>query len=77
VNGGALVIQVVPGTAAQTAGISVGSVITSVGGRSIGSPDQLGPAIYVHKPGERVSVTWVDGSGSHTTTVALTSGPAV
>jgi len=77
VNGGALVIQVVPGTAAQSAGISVGSVITSVGGRSIGSPDQLGPAIYVHKPGERVSVTWVDGSGSHTTTVALTSGPAV
>ena len=69
VNGGAQVIQVVPGTPAQSAGISVGAVITSVGGRSIDAPDQLGPAIYIHKPGERVSITWVDGSGSHTTLV--------
>jgi hypothetical protein len=41
------------------------------------SPSTLGPIIYRHKPGERISVTWVDRSGIHTATVELVAGPAV
>jgi S1-C subfamily serine protease len=74
---GALVISVVPGTPADQAGITQGSVITAIDGRSVGSVDDLAPAIYVHKPGDQMSVTWVDQGGTHTATVTLISGPAV
>jgi S1-C subfamily serine protease len=52
-------------------------VITAIDGRSVGSVDDLAPAIYVHKPGDHMSVTWVDQAGTHTATVTLISGPAV
>jgi S1-C subfamily serine protease len=74
---GALVVSVVPGTPADKAGISQGAVITAIDGRSVGSVDDLAPAIYVHKPGDQMSVTWVDQAGTHTATVTLISGPAV
>jgi len=77
VSSGALVIEVVPGTPAAHAGMQVGAVITAVGGRKIGTADELGPAIYVHKPGERVEVVWVDASGAHSAVVTLIAGPAV
>jgi S1-C subfamily serine protease len=77
VSSGALVIQVVPGAPASKAGIPTGAVITSVGGRSVGSADELGPAIYVHKPGEQVRIVWVDGTGTHSAIVTLIAGPAV
>jgi hypothetical protein len=35
------------------------------------SIDTLGSAIHAHRPGERVSVTWVDRSGSHTASLVL------
>jgi S1-C subfamily serine protease len=74
---GALVVEVVPGTPADDAGIPSNSVITTVDGQRIDSADELGPAIYAHEPGERIAVTWVDGNGSHTATVTLIAGPAV
>jgi S1-C subfamily serine protease len=71
VTSGALVVAVVSGSPAQSAGITRSSVITNVGGRAVTSSDTLGTAIKSHQPGERVSVTWVDQSGTHTATVAL------
>jgi len=59
------------GTPAASAGITRGSVITKVGGSSVTSADTLGTAVKSHKPGDRVSVTWVNTSGSHTATVTL------
>lgn len=76
VTSGALVVQVVPGSAAAAAGIPRFGVITSIDGASITSADSLGQAIHQHKPGQQIQVVWVDGSGSHTATVTLTSGPA-
>jgi len=46
-------------------------VITNVGGTSVTSSETLGTAIRAHQPGERVSVTWVDSSGTHTGTVTI------
>jgi S1-C subfamily serine protease len=33
--------------------------------------DSLGTAIRAHKPGERVSFTWVNRGGTHTATLTL------
>jgi S1-C subfamily serine protease len=59
------------GTPAASAGITRGSVITSLGGTAVTSSDTLGSAVRSHKKGESVSVTWVDQSGTHSATVTL------
>lgn len=71
VTSGALVVAVVSGSPAQSAGITRSSVITNVGGSAVTSSDTLGTAIKSHQPGEKVSVTWVNQSGTHTATVTL------
>jgi S1-C subfamily serine protease len=82
---GALVCGVVSGTpAAGTALASSGlspankyDTITSLGGRAVTSAAALLSLMDTHHPGDRVSVTWVDPSGtSHSATITLTSGPA-
>jgi S1-C subfamily serine protease len=71
VSSGALVATVQPGSPAAGAGIARYSVITAVGSSPVTSSDTLGTAIRSHKPGERVSVTWVNTSGTHTATLTL------
>jgi S1-C subfamily serine protease len=71
ISSGALVVSVQSGSPAAGAGIGRYSVITSVGGSAITSVDTLGTTIRAHKPGERVSVTWVNSSGTHTATLTL------
>jgi S1-C subfamily serine protease len=71
ITSGALVVGVVQGSPAAAAGLAKTSVITNFGGTAIGSADALGPAIKSHQSGDRVSMTWVDGSGSHTAMVTL------
>jgi len=77
VTKGALVISVFPGTPAARAGLSAGSVITAVDGKTVTSADGLGPIIHTYSPGDQIKVTWVDSSGTHTGTLQLISGPAV
>jgi S1-C subfamily serine protease len=74
---GVLVANVIAGTPAAHAGMTAPAVITAVDGTKVASPEELGPAIYAHTPGETIRVTWVDGTGTHSTTVALIAGPAV
>jgi S1-C subfamily serine protease len=71
VSSGALVTGVQQDSPADNAGITRGSVITRVGGSSVTSADTLGTAIRSHRPGESVSVTFVNTSGSHTVNVSL------
>jgi S1-C subfamily serine protease len=77
VSTGALVIGVQTGSPAASAGINQYSVITSVAGSAVTSTATLGTAIHAHKPGERISVTWVNQTGTHTATLTLESGPAI
>jgi S1-C subfamily serine protease len=77
VSSGVLVAGVAPGGPAEKAGIPANSVITAVDGQSVQSLDELGTLLHRHSPGEQASITYVDGSGSHTVTVTLTEGPAV
>src|SRR5438067_4791462 len=69
---GAQVVSVQSGSPAASAGITAGSLITSVGGTTITSADSLGTAIKAHRPGEKVSVTWTAQSGAkHSASVTL------
>jgi S1-C subfamily serine protease len=73
---GATIAGVLPGTPAAQAGLSAGDVITSVGGRSVTSPDTLQTVMLSHHPRDQVTVTWIDQSGqTHSATLTLASGP--
>jgi len=73
---GAYVERVESGSPADTAGIGAGDTITSVGGTTIGSAQDLSNALLNYKPGDTVTVVWVDAQGtSHTASVVLTTGP--
>lgn len=76
-DSGVLISGIVPGTPAAAAKIPSGSVITAINGEKVSSVDELGQAIYSHKPGESIRVTWVDTTGTHTVSVTLIAGPAV
>ncbi|HST25061.1 MAG TPA: trypsin-like peptidase domain-containing protein [Gaiellaceae bacterium] len=60
---GALIQAVVPGSAADKAGINEGDVITGFNGRTVGSAKALTAAVLSIKPGTRVQVRWLSPSG--------------
>ena len=73
---GAVISAVVPGSAAEAAGLSPGDQILSVGGHAISSPDDLSQAVLTQKPGASISAVYLDQAGAtQTTNLTLTSGP--
>ncbi|HXM55680.1 MAG TPA: trypsin-like peptidase domain-containing protein [Candidatus Dormibacteraeota bacterium] len=76
VSGGALVRGVEQGSPADKIGLAANAVITAIDGKTISSADDLSGPIQGHKPGEKIKVTWVDQSGTHTATATLIAGPA-
>ena len=76
VNSGTLVIGTICGSPAATAGVTAGSVVTSINGQAVGAPQTLHGALAKFRPGATVSLTWVTPSGQHkTANVTLTPGP--
>jgi serine protease DegQ len=62
VESGALVLQVVPGSAASKAGLQPGDVIVALDGRTIRSVEDLLAALRPHRPGDLVHLTvWRTG----------------
>ncbi|RFD25796.1 peptidase S1 [Mycobacterium uberis] len=72
---GAKVMDVVAGGAAANAGVPKGVVLTKVDDRLISSADALVAAVRSKVPGEKVSLTYQDPSGS-SRTVQVTLGKA-
>ena len=73
---GAAVAGVVTNGPAQEAGLAQGDVITSLGGKTINSADDLTRDMGAYHPGDKVQVAWTDANGqTHTATVQLSSGP--
>jgi S1-C subfamily serine protease len=73
---GAVISAVVPGSAADAAGLSAGDLILSVGGHTISSPDELSQVVLTQKPGASVSAVYLDQAGAtQTTNLTLASGP--
>jgi len=59
VEGGVKVTEITGESAAKKAGIEVGDIITKIGDTKIEDPDQLSEAVRKHKPGEKVSITFL------------------
>jgi len=68
---GAVLAAVEPGSAAAQAGLKQGDVITKLGDRRIDSADAVVAAVRSHRPGERVTVTYVRGGQTRTADVRL------
>ena len=76
VNSGTLVVGTICGSPAAIAGVTAGSVITSVNGQAVGAPPSLHGKLAQFRPGDTVSLTWVTPSGQHrTANMTLTAGP--
>jgi S1-C subfamily serine protease len=76
VRSGTLVVGTICGSPAATAGMTAGSVITSVSGHTIGAPHTVHDALAKFRPGDTVSLTWVTPSGQRKTAdMTLTEGP--
>ena len=74
---GALILGVLCDTAAASAGMVPGDVITSVAGQPISTPDSLTTITARYHPNDIVSVIWVSLDGvEHTTRMMLGTGPA-
>jgi len=73
---GAYVDQVEPGGPADVAGITQGDTIVAIGSTTVSSGAALSEALVDHKPGDRVTIGWVDAAGArHSAAVHLVVGP--
>ncbi|HEY2267576.1 MAG TPA: trypsin-like peptidase domain-containing protein, partial [Streptosporangiaceae bacterium] len=76
VSSGTLVIGTICASPAANAGVTAGSVITSVSGQAVGAPATLHTALSKFRPGDTVSLTWITPSGQHkTASMTLKEGP--
>jgi S1-C subfamily serine protease len=76
-GGGAAITSVLQGGPAADAGITAGSTITAVDGKSVGSAAGLKTVLSRLAPGTSTAVTWTAPNGSsHTAKVTLVAGPA-
>jgi S1-C subfamily serine protease len=62
--GGAQVVQVVPGTAAEAAGLAPNDVVTSLNGIAVASGSDLQQAVLSLTPGTAVPIEWTDSFGN-------------
>jgi S1-C subfamily serine protease len=74
---GAYLAEVAQGSPAANAGLVQGDTLTSVGGTSVASFEDIQHALVKYHPGDSVSIAWTDTAGqSHSATVKLATGPA-
>ncbi|MBW8485441.1 S1C family serine protease [Actinomadura parmotrematis] len=74
---GARVVDVVPDTPADRAGLRKDAVIRTVDGEPVGSPAELTELMLARHPGDTVRLEWTDpAGGSRTADVRLVEGPA-
>ncbi len=73
---GAVVRQILPDTPARTIGLMSGDVITAVDGVTINSASDLSSVMDSHRPGDTITLTWLDRAGNpQTGSLVLAAGP--
>ena len=70
-DNGAEVQSITKESAAEKAGLKKGDVITKIDDKKIETPDDLTEAIQEHKPGEKVSITYLRGKKEERVTAEL------
>ena len=73
VGTGAQVVEVQPDSAAATAGIKVGDVVTAVGDRPVTTSTELTAAVRSEAPGDKITLTVRSGNDTRTVEVTLGS----
>jgi S1-C subfamily serine protease len=74
---GVYVQDVEQNTPAASAGLEPGDYITSVAGQSVTAESQVTAILVKYHPGDKISISWTDQSGSsHTATITLATGPS-
>lgn len=73
---GVLIRNLAPGGPAEKAGFARHDVITRVGGKSVGTPDQLSKEIASLKPGDDVAIDYIHAGKNEAKTVKLETRPA-
>lgn len=69
---GALVVEVSPGSAAESAGLVAGDTVTALDGTEVADSSELSDQVSSLDPGDSVSLVWTDAEGAeHTATVDL------
>ncbi|WP_433379001.1 S1C family serine protease [Actinoplanes sp. CA-142083] len=75
-SSGPVVLGVVEGSPAESAGLTRGDVITSVAGTTVDDATALTSVLDRYHPGDKVKIGWTDLNGqSHSASVKLASGP--
>jgi S1-C subfamily serine protease len=69
---GGYIVQISPGGAAAKAGLNTGDVIVAADGHVIHSFDQMIVIAQLHKPGDRISVTYYRKNSATKTTTTVT-----
>ncbi len=73
---GAEITQIIPGGAADTAGLVSGDVITSLNGVTISSSADVRKEVLSLVPGQSIAIGWTDSTGTaQTGTITPASGP--
>jgi putative serine protease PepD len=73
---GAQIATLVPGGPADRAGLQIGEVIKSIGGKKISDPTQLSIIVSRYKPGDQVPVVVSHNGSTRTVQVTLGTRPA-
>lgn len=69
---GALVVEVAPGSAAESAGLVAGDTVTALDGTEVADSSELSDQVSALDPGDSVSLIWTDADGAeHTATLDL------
>ncbi|WP_341579847.1 S1C family serine protease [Microbacterium schleiferi] len=73
---GVTISGVYEATPAQQAGLAAGDTITAIDGIAVTGADSLSSILESHNPGDSVTITWTDASGTtQSATVTLMAGP--
>ena len=76
-SSGAAVAHVIPGTPAQSSGLTAGDVITSAAGQAVTSPSGLTKILLRYHPGDSIRVVWTTRTGqTQSASITLANGPA-
>jgi len=76
-DGGVKISDVTKESAAEKAGLKEGDVITKIGDKKIETSDDLSKEIKSHKPGEKVSVTYLRDKKENKATAELTKSKSL
>jgi putative serine protease PepD len=74
--GGAVVVDVVPGSPAERAGLQPGDLITQIGNRPVHAPRDLESALAGMHAGQQIEIGYEQGPTSYTTHTTLRARPS-